>query len=363
MAWITPVGQTVNSFSQEQDDSQSVFVSYKKEIAAALALVLGVLSALGILMWADQRDLTSAKSWARQPWIESSCTVEEVGVAYRGNCDLDVTLVRTAYQDFAECMGPHHRLGDVNAMKDEWEQTPPGLCEERGNLFYQGSQVHPNKAKTRRLAWYRPERVSCHNSFLPWAMVKLANTTGVGGTSRCAYQFGASLPSIIGDWDSTVLSMGRLQSMRGHQGGSLCWVLGSDYCVVAFRDQRALARQLLGERSFATTNWILCAGLAALLSLLALRWQLQEHGACPLPSGGYHMALPTSELEPEELLSERVRQILGAAAGRLTETTPSASGNTTLRVSRDGGSHRTVEVVLANGHLTTVSRNIAADFL
>merc|ERR1719221_607385 len=96
---------------------------------------------------------------------------------------------------------------------------------------------------------------------------------------------------------------------------------------------------------------------------MAVRWHCLDKGFgdSDIPPY-YHTALPTSEPEHEKaMLSDRVRQIMNVAAARLTEDTP--SGESTLRISERGGSHRTVEVVGPNGTRMRVPQNVAADFM
>lgn len=344
-----------NPFGGSEHGSAGLFREHRKELAAALAGLFSVLAALGLFFCVDPQDLRAARRWADLAWRESLCAVEDVGVAYRGNCGTDVTVVMTRGEDFAECMGPRHGLGPGDA-RGAWAATAPGRCARRGDAAY--------AAPGRRLGQpYRHEPIVCHNSYLPWAVLRLPNSSAGPGASRCAYEFGAARPSITGDWPSVLRAAAHLKRARGLQGGVLCWVLEADDCVVAFRDQRALTGQERGERDFVRAHSAVCGALALLFGALAVCWHCHDGGLCLSPSGGRHVALPTAEPAHAALLSERVHRVMSAAAGRLADTTPSVSGDSTLRISGAEGSHRTVQVVLPNGSQTTVSQNIASDFI
>mmetsp|Transcript_25199 Transcript_25199/g.50966 ORF Transcript_25199/g.50966 Transcript_25199/m.50966 type:complete len:365 (+) Transcript_25199:153-1247(+) len=349
-----------NHFGGDEPSTRSLFQEHRKELAAVLATLFSVLAGLGLIFCADPKDLKDARSWAKQSWRESFCTVEDFGVSYRGNCETDVTITMTAYSDFAECLGPHHLPESPADVRDEWAVTPAGRCARRGDAAYAASSS--GQLLSRRLT-YRHERLVCHNSYLPWAVLRLENGSHGGGPSRCAYEFGAVRPSITGEWQDVLQVLSHLERARGVRGGIVCWALEADDCVVAFKDQHRLTRQERGERNLIRAHTTVCGVLAVLFGAFAACWQCQDTGLWLSPRGGRHMALPTSEPPQGPLLSERVQRIMDVAAQRLTETTPPVSGDSTLRISGAERSHRTVEVVLPNGNQTTVSQNIASDFI
>jgi len=355
-----------NLFDGDAPSTRSLFQEHKKELAGALCVLFSVLAGLGLFFSVDPKDLADARNWAKQSWRQSFCTVEDFGVSYRGNCETDVTVMMTTYDDFAECLGPRSVAAGPQEVREDWATTAAGRCAERGDVLYAASSG--GQVLSRRLGEaYRHERLVCHNSYLPWALLRLENGSGIaggaGGTSRCAYEFGAVRPSITGDWAAVTRALAHLKRARGMAGGIVCWVLEADDCVVAFRAQRQLMRAERGERDLIRTHTVVCGTLALLFGFFAVCWQCQDQGLWLSPSGGRHVALPTSEPPPGPPLSERVQQIMSVAARRLAETTPPVSGETTLRISGAERSHRTVEVVLANGNRTTVSQNIASDFI
>mmetsp|Transcript_32736 Transcript_32736/g.90408 ORF Transcript_32736/g.90408 Transcript_32736/m.90408 type:complete len:380 (-) Transcript_32736:12-1151(-) len=358
----------------EEESGSTLFHHHKVEAAASLALLFAFLTAIGIVFCVDPEDLQEARKWAKQPWVESFCTVEDAGIAYRGNCDTDATLTMVEYRDFAECMGPDMGTLDVTEVHLAWEASAPGRCALRGNDAFAGaagparrlgsSAYRPEHAPPRRRldSVYRP-KFACHNSFLPWAVVRAPNASGGKGVPRCAYEFGASRPSITGDWLSVRRTLEHLRRARGVRGGVVCWVLGHDDCVVAFHDRRLLEERALRERDRVRMHVTACGLLAALLASCAARWHCQKQGLWPSQPRGYHMPLPTAEPDHAALLNERVQQTTHAAVQRLAEATPPGSGASTLRISGAGAGHRTVEVVLPNGNRSAVSQNIATDFL
>lgn len=349
--------------SGEETGTRSLFQEHKKELAAALSGLFCVLAVLGLVFGVDSGGLSSARNWAKQDWKQSICSVEDSGIAYRGSCQMDVTLMMTDFSDFAECMGPRHMLGEAKEVRKDWEATGPGRCAARGNEAYAAAQGDAPPTG-RRLGKYWHERIVCHNSYLPWAVLRVHNSTGVGsltrsGVARCAYEFGAVRPSITGDWDAALALLGKLKQARAGGSGVLCWTLATDDCIVALRDQGVLTEKEQGERNLIRAHTLVCGALALLLGACVACWQWQEGGLCEDPTT-LHVALPTEEPEP---LGGRVQQLAAAAASQLEETTPPASGSSTLRLSGADRSHRTVEVVLPNGHQLSVPQNIASDFI
>mmetsp|Transcript_122307 Transcript_122307/g.273249 ORF Transcript_122307/g.273249 Transcript_122307/m.273249 type:complete len:393 (+) Transcript_122307:16-1194(+) len=388
---MAPLGEVLarrrpNAF--EDGGGSEVGNAHKKEVAGALALLFALLAVVGGIFCSDPQDLEYAKNWANRDWMESFCAVMDVGVAYRGDCHMDVTLMMTEYRDFHECMGPRETVDDPVEMRDEWDTTAPGRCAVRGDMAYLGRDVtkyHEGATESRGrrrlqddggeenspprmlIRSFSPNRLVCHNSYLLWALVSLPNTTSAGASGteeRCAYTYGATDPSITGTWSQITSTLKKLKEAEALSGGVRCWVLSNDDCVVSFKDFRLLINQELHEHSLVRMSGVVCGVVATILAAMALRWHCLEKafGDSEIPAY-YHTALPTSEPEPEAMLSDRVRQIMSVAAAHLTETTPTASGESTLCVSERGGSHRTVEVVGPNGTRKTVPRNVAADFM
>eukprot|EP00747_Dinoflagellata_sp_TGD_P163183 gnl/TRDRNA2_/TRDRNA2_181592_c0_seq1.p1 gnl/TRDRNA2_/TRDRNA2_181592_c0~~gnl/TRDRNA2_/TRDRNA2_181592_c0_seq1.p1 ORF type:complete len:437 (+),score=69.93 gnl/TRDRNA2_/TRDRNA2_181592_c0_seq1:91-1401(+) len=395
--------------------------AHKKETAAVMAVLFASLTIVGVIYCVEPDSLHDAKRWADQDWVDTDCTIEDVGISYRGNCHMDVTLMMTRFNKFKECMGPaeSRSKADLDAMRDKWEKTPPGLCTAKGDVLYEAdigvavptavplaaptvppvpvslaatpppAQAPAASASARRLGdfeqvpepskndflqrFFKPRQhiVDCHNGYLPWAAVRLTNQTTLTSIQRCAYEFGASAPSTNGNWDRITAQVDSLRRSL-EQGQKIpCWVLASDNCVVAFRNQKVLEGKEIGKSNLLRTSGIICGSLALFSASLALFWHCQDSskfslpfgGASTLPPGGYHQKLPTREPAPNEVqLSDRVQQIVSIAATRFSDPTPSASGDSTLRVSGTG-SHRTIEVVGPGGSRSAIPRNVAADFL
>lgn len=384
----------------------------QKEIAIGVSILFAVLTIFMAFDCLDTRDALQTKGWVNQPWVESSCTIENVGVAYRGTCQLGLTLRMTRFGHFGECQGLSDMTGDPWTVRQSWEHSTPGQCDERGNLVYWSRTVGVDTAGsavqaaadaaerqqeqeeaeeavadadsddddfldddleiTRRLQYVAPRRRNCHNGYLPWAEVLVANasassTREISPDAHCAFQFGASAPSITGDWRAIVDMLAPLRSALNAGRQIRCWTLAEENCVVAFNGASLLTDK---AKAGATLARLLCGIFAAsslLAAALAGHWHGRDHGCCGIiPPEGYDSAVCTYEDSPHEdgavPLSERVRSMVDVVTTRLGELTPAASSRESLRVS-GRASRRTVEVAGPNGLKTTVPRNVAADFL
>lgn len=346
--------------------------AHRTEIAAAFAVLFSVVTAIGAVFFASPKNLRFAEKWADQNWVKSSCTVEEAGVAYRGICQIDVSIIMTRYQRFAECQGPSESAFDAEVAFRNWEHnSEAGRCATQGNDDYrsatgQAATVDETDLtlNARRLIPIQvvqpnmPNHLDCYNSYLPWAVVRLSNDSTGGSEIRCAYEFGASAPSVTGDWSKANTLYAQLKQNRDVQQPTPCWVLRDDDCVVAFHDQAMLTRQEHGNMQLVQVSGMVSMVFAVLCALAACRFHLQDRKLGT--SGGYHQKLATED--PYEIakvpLTDRVARAVQAAASRLGQDSPT-SGTTTPR---SGTSPRTIEVIDQDGKRRKVPRNVASDF-
>lgn len=401
--------------------SKNQFIASNKTVVAfACAVAFGVLALVGLAYYFNPTDLTYARMWRDQQWDKEQCTVADVGVAYRGNCHMDVQIMMTQYNKFEECLGDMESARNAQLVREAWDVTAAGECADQGDKDYlldTGHALRPgetaeeleDEAEGRRLtdhdrvspgnswfaspssaAWRRlgftgpvimnlPNRLDCHNSYLLWVVMIVPNKTlaKLGNASstqsrvkrRCSYEFGSSAPSITGDWDVLKRQKDQLEAaMRAHAKVP-CWVLDDDDCVVSFHDESLLTAEKSTENFQIEVSGAMCGIGWIISSMLALYWYLEDLGWIhPHHSRGYHWyhhALPTSEPRSRTTdvqLSDRVRHIMGVAGARFGEDTPDASGQSTLRTDPGLDGH-TVKILGADGIRRSVPKNVAADFL
>lgn len=298
---------------------------------------------------------------------------------------MDVTLMMTEYQHFAECMGPRENGDDLIAVRQQWGQTDPGKCANQANQDYDSRRLalaarasSASSAATGPLVdgaapkrnLFAPaggiNRLKCSNSYLPWASVRVHNISGLSPSDlRCAYEFGAPEPSINGDWENVLAMTDKLRMQSSAPQGTRCWVLVSDDCVVSFHDEKLLTMQEQGENQMIKNSGIICGVLAVFSALITCFWHVRDmyfgNGSVS------YQGLPTSEpVTVEVLLSDRVRQIMNVAASRLTDETPPATGENTFRGSQVD-QNRTILMAPGPGARpsakSNVPKNVAADFV
>eukprot|EP00746_Dinoflagellata_sp_MGD_P143394 gnl/MRDRNA2_/MRDRNA2_76222_c0_seq2.p1 gnl/MRDRNA2_/MRDRNA2_76222_c0~~gnl/MRDRNA2_/MRDRNA2_76222_c0_seq2.p1 ORF type:complete len:383 (+),score=36.35 gnl/MRDRNA2_/MRDRNA2_76222_c0_seq2:85-1233(+) len=349
------------------------------EVIIVLCCILPFLAFAGIKHAVNPSDSDLARKWAVQPWIPGFCEVEDVGIAYRGNCKTDVMNTGENANEFrfAECMGPDEEMY-VNAhMQKAWQQSEAGMCAARGDQIFH--IVHNDVDTKEALSDMDTAKPSdCHNLYLPWALLRFDRMTAtllereiLNRTShspkRCAYQFGASLPSLTADWEDITEMVEFLQSERDsyHSGGRgkvQCWALKSDDCVVTYMDQRTLVGGTKSRVTLWVVSSVLCgilvAGLVIYVFILFLRHPQASYDHCAIlcavcaacfafcaactnpqrrrrePPGGFHHSLPTQDpdcvtqdpkaqdtrdtLVPEIPLTDRIRRAMTASMSQFT---------------------------------------------
>lgn len=329
------------------------------QAAGFVALIFGTFALIGALYWWFPDDLIQDRVWASRPWVEMPCLVESTGIAYRGNCELNTTLRMTTYELFQECLGPNETSTHRLAIERQWEETPPGLCAARGDLAYEEAR----EGSIRRRLWGHveiPFRVECHNAYLLWAAVRVMNGSDISSSEQhCAYEYGASNPSISGEWEDIVDKRKHLQLKAVQNEAMPCWVLASeaqvaDACVIAFSNIRKVIELAREEESLMKKTGIACTVLTLLASAYACCFHFRSE------EKSSYRALPKSDPDDDTYAHAQVIHLAAAAYG---EVTPPASGGSTLRAEEGGGHRGTIEVLAPNGLCTTVPRNVAADFL
>lgn len=415
---------TDNSDEGHYEHGKNHFIASNKTVVAlGCAVAFGVLALVGVAYYFNPTDLNYARLWRDQRWIKELCSVADVGVAYRGNCHMDVQIMMTQYNKFEECEGPTESGRQAQLVREAWDDTAAGECADQGDQDYlldTGHSVRPGETAeelekeaedSRRLtnhdvgsadsswrAWPSvtalrrrlgftgpvimnlPNRLDCHNSYLMWAVMRVPNSTldrlnnvSKGSSrfmKRCSYEFGSSAPSITGDWKVLKHQKDQLEAAMKSGAKVPCWILADDGCVVAFHDERILTDEKSSESFQIEVSGALC-GVGWLISLmLSAYWYLEDLGWIhPHHSRGYHWyhhALPTAEPRSRTTdvqLSDRVRHIMGVAGARFGETTPDASGQSTLRTEVSGGDQDTVQILGPDGIRKAVPKNVAADFL
>lgn len=382
--------------------------SNRTVVAFGCAVAFGLLALVGLAYYFNPTDLNYARLWAQQRWDKEQCRVIDIGVAYRGNCHMDVQIMMTQYNEFQECLGARESARDAQLVREAWDETNAGECADQGDKDYlldTGHSLRPGETaeevekeaeESRRLAEHDsrltgsqapgplagaarrlgfrapammnlPNRLDCHNSYLLWVVMAVPNSTANGLTKvkrRCSYEFGSSAPSITGDWDSLKRMREKLDSARLAQAKVPCWILEDDGCVVSFHDEKLLTAEKKIENIEIEVSGALCGVCWIVSSALALYWYLEDLGWInPHHTRGYHWyhhALPTAEPRSRTTdmqLSDRVRHIMRLAGGQ----TPDASGESTLRTEASQGD--AVQVLGADGIRKFIPRNVAADFL
>lgn len=398
-----------------------ILLRNRTAVSLGCTVAFGVLSLMGLAHYVNPTDLNYARLWRDQPWAKQQCSVVDVGVAYRGNCHMNVDIMMTEYSNFEECLGGVESERDAQLVREAWDDTQAGECADQGDKDYLLDTGHTlqagetaeqleKEAEGRRLAppdlasaddsWLArppvaslrrlsftgatimnlPNRLDCHNSYLLWALMEVPNSTkGRPGNAsraqgkikrRCSYEFGSSAPSIAGEWAKLKKQKAHLEAHM-HAGAKVpCWILQDDDCVVAFHSESLLTAEKSTENFEIEASGAMC-GIGWIVSLiLSLRFFLEDIGWIhPEPERGYHWyhhALPTAEHRSHDLdvqLSDRVRHIMGVAGAHIGEITPDPSGQSTLRTEASGCSEHTVKIVGADGIRKAVPRNVAADFL
>lgn len=391
------------------EHGKNTFVASNRTVVAfGCAVAFGLLALVGLAYYFNPTDLNYARLWRDQRWDKEQCQVIDIGVAYRGNCHMDVQIMMTQYNQFQECLGARESARDAQIVREAWDETDAGACADQGDKDYlldTGHSLRPGEtaeqlekeaederrlverdsgptgsrapgllaATARRLGFTGPvimnlpNRLDCHNSYLLWVVMAVPNSTTNGLTKvkrRCSYEFGSSAPSITGDWDSLRRMKERLDVARLAHASVPCWILEDDDCVVSFHDETILTAEKEIENFEIEVSGVMCGICWILSSVLALYWYLEDLGwITPPHTRGYHWyhhALPTHEPRSrttEAQLSDRVRHIMRLAG----DQTPDASGESTLRTEASQGD--TVQVLGGDGIRKSVPRNVAADFL
>jgi hypothetical protein len=265
--------------------------------AAALAFLLGI-SSIVVFNSADMR----ANRWFKRDWRAEICMVEDVGVAYRGDCHLQQTSYVTSNQEFAECAGGWESDSNAARVEQDWKNTMVGKCAIRGNRdFHTVGGLNEKSAAERSLQWTTARlprhRLNCQDSYLPWASVSVSNGSGIIGSvtksqRRCAFEFGATDPSVVGNWDDIELLLSRLRMYRRSRSPIDCWVLHGDSCIVALTQERLLVQEENDENRIVLTIAVLfglsaiCMGCSALYSCMLSLGPSRTY-LPPLKSGDY----------------------------------------------------------------------------
>eukprot|EP00429_Kryptoperidinium_foliaceum_P004722 CAMPEP_0176010848 /NCGR_PEP_ID=MMETSP0120_2-20121206/4983_1 /TAXON_ID=160619 /ORGANISM="Kryptoperidinium foliaceum, Strain CCMP 1326" /LENGTH=358 /DNA_ID=CAMNT_0017343699 /DNA_START=1 /DNA_END=1073 /DNA_ORIENTATION=+ len=323
---------------------------YQKEMVVFLCLVCTVLAVCLLLYFLDSRQVNHDTKWADLPWVASSCVVKEVGVAYRGTCRLDTSYISAPTHHFAECDGPADSLGGKDGRQEvrrAWLRTEAGQCAMMGDRDYHSAEALVNgqysdtagdgldttseeitgddfgfsrrlrqeapalsgasagfRLASRRLVGAivpRTRSQLCHNGYLAWALVLLANVSGQAteapvSRGRCAYRFGAPAASTTADWDEAAR---HVEFLKAHvlEGKALrCWRLRDDDCVVASSPLRELAAEQREGAALAMKLGVVLSFGALLLAAIGGYLHFQDNGCCGFaPPGGYHSSLPTGD--------------------------------------------------------------------
>lgn len=212
---------------------------------------------------------------------------------------------------------------------------------------------------------FKPGNMQCYSTYLPWALVR-TNVSDSGGDlknsqTRCAYEFGSESASEQGDWEIISGLVDKLKDAHRLGEPFRCWTLSFDDCIVAFKNESSLEREEAIEHHFLRVGGTIFGTFVLVaFTFVCASYVIDRGGLDGGDARGYHMALPTTEPEPEELISDRVRDIMATFGGNinLDDDTPLASRGPELSLR----SLRTVEVVGPNGIMTTMPRNVAVDF-
>eukprot|EP00928_Gymnodinium_smaydae_P048952 TRINITY_DN327_c0_g1_i1.p1 TRINITY_DN327_c0_g1~~TRINITY_DN327_c0_g1_i1.p1 ORF type:complete len:399 (-),score=77.95 TRINITY_DN327_c0_g1_i1:175-1371(-) len=378
----------------DQFQSSSHAQGCRKEVALGAAVLLAMACLVALLFGGPN----SATAFTLD-WMETTCHVKKVGVAYRGTCEGDVTNEMMEKYQFHECpyasfdqvfeqRKPVASYVDNNAKAVELAAQPcaPALAvakardaadaaanatrnasERRrgaGGNASRGGSAHANTSReARRLRapgmhfaeagmqhaqmdhrdfFYSPMgRSGCYNNFLPWALV----TTMDGAVTRCSYLDGPYHSSFTDSFDTVERALYRWNRSLLNDDGIRCWVLVGNDCVVAMRNMMTVVSNSLA------VDWE--SGILAFLSIGAALTAIHLNARSASSPRGSHVALPTEEPESPQL-TERVQKILKAAA-RIEEESTTSSPMSTARAG------------LLQGHVgskeATTTSNFALEFL
>lgn len=305
------------------------FDDWKVVGAFGAAGILALLGVVGLVLSVSPRDLSFAREWRDQRWQQLACTVEDVGVAYRGNCDTDVELAMTQFTSFKECRGPSETVHNEAVERKSWDAMAAGRCAEHGDrdFWYDtghtgGEEESPEELEEEEEEEWRHgrrlfapplerklfgpltqsiERIRCHNAYLLWAAVQvpLLNAS-LPSSHGCAFEYGASAPSVSDDWAGVRAMMDTLQAAYQRRDSIACWVLDDDACVVAFRSEHALANEERLEQGRMFSGASFCGLFSLMFLMLALYWRPSVVMLIFGESQHWtHAALPTDD--PSEL--------------------------------------------------------------
>jgi len=288
---------------------RNIISQHRAEVSASVSLIMAGLSIIGIIYTLDAVDVRAAKAWENLVWNATACTVAGFGVAYRGDCDMNTT-VEMAVGEFHECPGRHLHLGTG------WNSDTAKVCRDAGKDAYAKSRneaLHVGRSLQGGIVIFNPPNfyapdIRCQNGYLFWLNVALNLTDSRGDVwlnHRCAYEYGAEQPSIMGKWHDVRTMKSRFESMVGSAHPAKCWRLGSDDCVVAFHDPAEFTAQEALQRLFSKAMAVICAALSLLTSFSACFFAYADDRFTA------YSPLPGEETDPIE---QRVGDILRSAA-------------------------------------------------
>lgn len=287
--------------------------------------------------------------------------------------DVDIQMVKD-YKKFAECNIVSQQNFKGEESPDElmrWHETLAGKCAARADYsfretFHKRRRLGQERLDTfdeRRLhlhthTEFSPVRVECTNSYLSWAKVWLKNSTHNVSEIRCAYQFGATIPSITSAYGEVETLHKQMKKHVDGQDLVRCWQLYADACVVAFTDLRDFMRVEREEDEDMAHMSLLFGSIFGIVGIFALCWFCK--GKC---SGTHEYQRVATNDDVLDLfggisLSERVNFITEHAPALIKENTPPISGLTTPRTIQG-----TIEVVHSDGEIEFVPQNLGAEFV
>lgn len=343
--------------------------THKALCAAFIAFALGSMALVGLGLSLSPHDLIMARQWRDQQWRHQTCTIEDVGIAYRGTCGTDVELMMTDSSHFRECRGPAESTETESKERKIWNAMPAGRCAKMGDKDFWYDTEHYDKPKDdpaeleiqeeeelgteRRLfenafmsaaprLLFRPKlRITsqtvnsgpgrlCHNGYLLWAAVNvlIINSTSPSSTAiaipnashGCAFEYGASAPSVTADWAAVTAMRTWLQSARELD----CWVLDDDACVIAFHSGQVML-DAKGEEYKNMKRGATCCGILSFFFLMvAAYWRAQDkYGPCFCQDTTFS-ALPTQDPNELDESSPAVGQLAASSELAMSFATDSA---------------------------------------
>lgn len=355
--------------------------AHKSLGALGAAFVFGFFGLVGFGVALSPHDLVMAREWQDQRWRQLTCTVEDVGIAYRGNCGPDAELTTTGYSQFKECRGPSETIANRDKKRKAWDAMPAGRCAELGDQDFWRDTDHYDKPKKnpaelemeeeeelgteRRLLapalppavgrqLFRPKMrirsqnvdsgppVLCRNGYLLWATVQVLLTsapTSAGTplpnassptppTSRgCAFEYGASAPSVTADWAAVTGMMSWLQSAHRRRVSLDCWVLADNPCVIAFHSRQMLVDAKRSRYRNMERGASCCGVLSCLFVMLAVFWRSEAFlGTClGHDQRSTFSALPTHDPSELEDGSPKVGRLASSSHPALSFLSDSAN--------------------------------------